>query len=59
MVHYVKDAFLNGRTFIDLADLNAQALHWLNHTANTRIHSTTGDVLSISGFRKNSRPWTR
>ena len=42
MVHYVKDAFLNGRTFTDLADLNAQAHSWLTHTANTRMHATTG-----------------
>jgi transposase len=42
MVHYVKDAFLNGRTFTDLADLNAQARSWLTHTANSRIHATTG-----------------
>jgi transposase len=43
MVHYVKDAFLNGRTFTDLADLNAQARHWLAHTANARVHATTGE----------------
>src|ERR1051326_7738368 len=42
MVYYVRDAFLNGRTFTDLADLNAQARSWLTHTANTRIHATTG-----------------
>jgi transposase len=42
MVHYVKDAFLNGRSFSDLADLNAQGRHWLTHTANGRIHATTG-----------------
>ena len=41
MVHYVKDAFLNGRTFSDFADLNAQAQHWLAHTANARVHATT------------------
>jgi hypothetical protein len=41
MVHYVKDGFLNGRAFADLADLNAQARHWLMHTANARIHATT------------------
>ncbi len=41
MVTYVKDNFLNGRSFTDLADLNAQARHWLTHTANTRIHATT------------------
>lgn len=41
MVLYVKDAFLNGRTFTDLFDLNAQAQHWLTHTANARTHATT------------------
>lgn len=41
MVHYVKDAFLNGRSFTDLADLNAQARHWLTHIANARVHATT------------------
>lgn len=41
MVAYVKDNFLNGRSFIDLADLNTQAQHWLTHTANTRLHATT------------------
>lgn len=42
MVFYVKDNFLNGRSFDDLADLNLQALHWLNETANSRVHTTTG-----------------
>ncbi|MCB0392702.1 MAG: IS21 family transposase [Bdellovibrionales bacterium] len=42
MVYYLKDNFLRGRTFNDLADLNQQAMHWLNHTANQRKHSTTG-----------------
>ena len=41
MVHYVKDAFLNARTFSDFSDLNAQAQHWLADTANTRVHATT------------------
>lgn len=41
MVHYVKDAFLNGSSFTDLADLNAQARSWLTQTANARIHATT------------------
>ena len=40
MVDYVKDNFLLGRSFADLADLNAQGRHWLEHTANVRIHST-------------------
>lgn len=39
MVTYVKDNLLNGCCFSDLADLNAQAQHWLSHTptrASTR-----------------------
>jgi hypothetical protein len=42
MVDYVKDNFLNGRQFSDYDDLNVQARHWLEHTANIRIHETTG-----------------
>src|SRR5262245_17030348 len=32
-VDYIKDNFLNGWTFIDLNDLNAQARHWLETVA--------------------------
>jgi transposase len=42
MVAYVRDSFLKGRSFADFDDLNAQALHWLEHVANVRIHATTG-----------------
>ncbi len=42
MVRYVKDNLLNGRSFADLEDLNAQALIWLEQTANRRVHQTTG-----------------
>jgi transposase len=41
MVEYVKDNFLNGRSFANLPDLNSQARHWLNYTANVRLHATT------------------
>lgn len=41
-IRYVKENFLNGRAFVDLADLNAQVRHWRDHTANVRIHGTTG-----------------
>lgn len=41
MVEYVKDNFLNGRSFVDPSDLNTQARHWLNYTANVRLHATT------------------
>jgi len=44
MVYYVRDAFLNGRSFTDFSDLNAQARHWLSHVANARTHATTGRV---------------
>ena len=46
MVAYVKDSFLNGRHFADIEELNAQALIWLEHTANSRVHATTGQVPS-------------
>ena len=42
-VDYVKDNFLNGRAFDGLEDLNAQRRHWLDTTANVRIHGTTGE----------------
>ena len=40
-IRYVKDNFLAGRHYTSLADMNAQALHWLNTTANARLHATT------------------
>jgi hypothetical protein len=42
MVDYIKDNFLNGRTFSDLPDLNTQGLHWLENVAHARVHATTG-----------------
>lgn len=41
MVRYLKDNFLNGRSFADMNDLRAQGQHWLDHTANIRVHATT------------------
>lgn len=38
---YVKGNFLTGRSFDGIDDLNAHGLHWLQHTANVRIHGTT------------------
>jgi transposase len=40
-VKYLKGNFLPTRTFRDLADLNAQACHWVMHEAGTRVHGTT------------------
>jgi transposase len=42
MIAYVKDNLLRGRSFVDLPDLNAQGRSWLAHTANVRVHATTG-----------------
>lgn len=41
MVGYIRDSFLNGRTFSGLDDLNAQARQWLASVANVRVHATT------------------
>lgn len=40
LVGFVKDNFLNGRSFADLDDLNAQARIWL-HNVNALPHATT------------------
>jgi transposase len=40
-VAYLRDSFLNGRTFTGLDDLNAQGRHWLGTVANCRLHATT------------------
>ena len=47
MVDYIKDNFLNGRSFADLLDLNAQGLRWLERVAHTRIHATTGQQPAV------------
>jgi len=41
LVGFVKDNFLNGHSFADLDDLNAQARVWL-HSVNALPHATTG-----------------
>lgn len=40
VVKYVKYNFLPGRDFINAEILNAQAIAWLERTANRKIHST-------------------
>jgi transposase len=42
-VGYVKTSFLEGRSFDDLEDLNAQLRVWLATVANVRRHGTTGE----------------
>jgi transposase len=43
-IGYVRESFFYGRHFLNDADLNAQALSWLQRTANVRIHRTTAEV---------------
>jgi transposase len=42
-IGYVRQSFFYARSFLNDVDLNAQALFWLNHTANIRRHRTTGE----------------
>ncbi|MCB0085799.1 MAG: IS21 family transposase [Caldilineaceae bacterium] len=46
-VRYVRGNFWLGLHYIDLADLNQQALGWLNTVANVRTHGTTGEMPSV------------
>jgi len=63
MIGYVKDAGLTGRTFTDLADMNAQLMSWLENEANVREHATTGerpvDRLALEGLTPYAaaQPW--
>ena len=42
-IRYLADGFFYGREFVNDEDLNAQALRWLEGTANVRRHGTTGE----------------
>ena len=43
-VAYVRKNFWVGLDYVDLDDLNCQAVGWLDTIANVRIHGTTGEV---------------
>ena len=43
LVKYVKDNFLPGRQFVDLDDLNRQALKWCQRV-DSKLHGTTGEI---------------
>jgi len=43
-IKYVRGNFWTGLFYSDLADLNRQALHWLDNVANVRVHGTTKEV---------------
>ena len=40
----MRDNFVYGREFLGDGDLNAQALLWMDQTANPRVHGTTHEV---------------
>lgn len=40
-IGYLKGNFLNGLEVGTLADINFRTMHWLDNTANVRIHGTT------------------
>jgi transposase len=53
-IGYVRESFFYGRHFLNDADLNAQALSWLERTANVRIHRTTAEVPRLR-FERDER----
>lgn len=44
VIKYIKYNFLRGRIYYDIYTLNAQALEWLERTANAKEHSTTRKI---------------
>jgi transposase len=46
-IRYVRESFFYGREFLNDADLNQQALSWVAHKANLRVHRTTGEVPQV------------
>jgi transposase len=53
-IGYVRESFFYGRHFLNDADLNAQALSWLERTANARTHRTIAEVPRVR-FERNER----
>ena len=43
LVRYLKDSFLNGRSFDDLDDVNAQGRAWMSQV-NAQVYGTTGQI---------------
>jgi hypothetical protein len=42
-IRYLRENFFYARSFANDDDLNDQVAHWLDRTANVRVHSTTGE----------------
>lgn len=53
-IGYVRQSFFYGRSFLNEADLNAQALSWLAQTANVRLHRTTAEAPRVR-FERDER----
>jgi transposase len=56
-VGYVRGNFWPGLHYVDLPDLNRQALSWLDITANRRVHGTTGVVPFSRLAVEQLAPW--
>jgi transposase len=52
-IHYIRYNFWPLKSFKDLKDLQTQADHWRDHTANKRTHSTTGEQ-PVDRFRPDA-----
>ena len=52
---YIRQDFFLGRTFYDMADLNAQFDDWRHNIANTRVHGTTRRVVSEAFAEEQSQ----
>jgi len=57
-VHYLRRNFLYGREFVGDGDVNAQALGWLDVTANLRVHGTTHEAPRLR-FERDERALLR
>jgi transposase len=46
-IGFVRSRFWPGRRFVDLLDLNTQAVRWRDDIANNRVHEETGKVPAL------------
>ncbi len=53
-IRYLRESFFYGRTFLNDADLNAQAEQWLQRTANRRKHRTIEESPTVR-FERDER----
>ena len=53
-IRYLRESFFYARTFLNDADLNEQAIQWLDGTANVRRHGATGER-PVDRFERDER----